>query len=167
MIQDGKAWVGVNTHLANRIVWEAFENQIIPSWLAFDSGQREVKISDNSRIDMVLWNSKDEKLKHFVEVKNVTMAENGVAYFPDSETTRGQKHLKELAAISRRGQSAEMFFLVQRSDCQRFSPAKEIDPEYSRLLAGAREAGVVIQAFPCELSKNGVRLLPHPLDIQL
>lgn len=145
------SWVGVNTHRANEIAWEAFINKQIPHWKIYNDGAREVKISAESRLDIKLSNSKGA---HFVEVKSVTLAEKNLALFPDAVTTRGQKHLNELMRLKNEGATAELLFIVQREDCTQFSPAQAIDFEYTRLLIEARNAGVKITIYPATLSSD-------------
>ena len=60
LVQDNGAWVGVNTHMANDLVWEAYQTGIITAWKKFDGGQREVKIHAKTRLDMALWKSSGE-----------------------------------------------------------------------------------------------------------
>jgi sugar fermentation stimulation protein A len=85
MIHNGICWIGVNTILANRIVQEAIETTKIPELAGYDSLRREVKYSNNSRIDILL-----EKVneKCYVEIKNVTLVEDDVYKFPDAVTAR-------------------------------------------------------------------------------
>lgn len=179
MVKAPKSWVGVNTGLPNKLVAELFNNQPLKHWQKYDSLQAEVKINDKSRIDLVLWNSKNHPdIKkwnhknlntplHLIEVKNVTLAKEGVAYFPDAVTTRGQKHLQELIELTEKGFSCEMVFVIQRSDCETFAAARDIDPDYSQLLKEAKKAGVKISALPCQMSKKEIRLLPEPLKLKL
>lgn len=165
------AWVGVNTSWPNLLAKEAFEARLFAHWSAFDEFKAEVKLSPETRIDFVLSCSKTQK-KHFVEVKNVTMASGpigelkGIAHFPDSVTERGQKHLRELIKIVEAGSTAEIFFAVQRNDCQFFSPADEIDPEYGRLLRLAQKAGVHITAARVDISPAGIALNGEKLELQ-
>jgi sugar fermentation stimulation protein A len=182
MIQTPTSWVGVNTSLSNGLVWEAFENRVLPAWEDYEAGQREVKINEKSRIDLVLWrrfegppegtklnpkNLKDFRL-HFVEVKNVTLAEGRTALFPDAVTERGQKHLEELMRLSQKGHSAEILFTVQRTDCEEFRPADMIDPRYGKLLRKAAREGVKISAFPCRLDHLEISLETRkPLKVVL
>lgn len=181
MIQTESGWVGVNTHLANDLVWEAWTLGLLPRWKNFDSGQREVKLHAKTRIDLALWKSSEalptgtkltppllEKNRlHFVEVKNVTLREEGMALFPDSVTERGQKHLKELMELVSRKHTAEILFLVQRENCQAFAPADHIDPVYGKLLRQAIKAGVQVSAYPCELKKEEARLVPRLLPLEI
>lgn len=155
------AWVGVNTSWPNHLVMEAFQNKIFEHWKNFDEAKAEVKLSPETRIDLVLIDSKSQK-KHFIEVKNVTMAsgdlnsKKGVAHFPDAVTERGQKHLRELMKLVEAGHTAEIFFAVQRGDCEQFSPADEIDPEYGRLLREAAAKGVAVTAALVDVSMQEI-----------
>lgn len=178
MIKVGRTWVGVNTHISNLLVGEIFEKRTLLHWKSFQMAKREVALSDSSRVDFVFWKDKSQwpagakkinplwfrdtqhGLFHFVEVKNVTLKKGPWAQFPDAVTSRGQKHLRELIELVKRGHSAEIFFTVQRGDCRYFSPAGEIDPEYGRLLRKAKEAGVTISAYACRLNPQGITINP-------
>lgn len=159
-VHVGTSWVGVNTHRANDLAWEAFEKGTIPHWKKFKSGQREVKINKATRLDFAF--TKENGSQHYVEVKSVTLSEvqNGkrLALFPDAVTTRGLKHIGELSTLLKQGHSVELLFVVQRSDCESFSPAKEIDPDYAKALKSAQNEGVKISAFQTELSNIGIHI---------
>lgn len=84
--------------------------------------------------------------------------------FPDAVTTRGTKHLHELMRLTDEGEKSCIFFLVQRMDADRFSPATHIDPTYSATLKSAAKSGVMVLAYQAEVSPDGiqvVRSLPH------
>ncbi len=190
-IKSPISWIGVNTHLTNQLVWEAWENNLIDHWSGYNFAKREVKINDGTRIDMVLWKNKnannpsddhlgelkkwDPKLMnkhkfHFVEVKNVTLVsddDKSLATFPDSVTTRGQKHLRELMNLVKQGHTAEIFYLMQREDCTAFSAADDIDPVYGKLLREAKDCGVKVSAYPCKFSKTNIKLNPNQLELKL
>lgn len=180
MVKTESSWVGVNTGLPNKLVMELWEKSLIKSWKDFDKAAMECKINDKSRADLVLWKSQEfsgkkpkvsdienQKGFHFIEVKNVTMAEGDRAMFPDAVTTRGQKHIQELMKLIDMGHSAELILTVQREDCISFSPAKDIDPEYARLLKEGMAHGLVVNAYPAKLSKEGIELIPNSLPIEL
>lgn len=169
-IQTPTSWVGVNTNLPNALAQEAWESEQIADWREFKFFQREYKISKESRIDIVMAPSeehfKQQKSLHFVEIKNVTYAKNKTALFPDAVTTRGQKHLKDLMALKADGFGAELLFVVQRQDCEKFAPADEIDPEYGALLRQARKAGVIIRALTCSIDpQKGISLSSQSLEL--
>ena len=91
VIEDGKSMVGVNTLLTNKIVLEALNQKKIKNLTKFNNIKPEVKFSDNTRFDFLVFNSNK---KCFLEVKNVTLVrENKMAEFPDAITSRRTKHL--------------------------------------------------------------------------
>jgi sugar fermentation stimulation protein A len=104
----------------------------------------------------------------FIEIKNVSYGHEGIAQFPDAVTVRGQKHLRELMKLRAKKFAAEIVFVVQRQDCQVFSPAEQIDPNYARLLRMAVKKGVKARAFVCEIDpKVGVRITGKELPIRM
>jgi sugar fermentation stimulation protein A len=94
----------------------------------------------------------------YVEIKNCTLVEDGVAMFPDAPTTRGRKHLHELTLLKGRSLRAVIFFLIQRMDARAFAPADRIDPEYGRQLRRAVECGVEIMVYDTHIDLKGIRL---------
>ena len=169
------SWVGVNTSLPNQLVREAFEAGVIPHWKAYDSFRAEVKINAETRLDAMLSQGDGQATgkRHYVEVKNVTLGEvdqktgKTCALFPDAVTERGQKHLRELMTLVSAGHSAEIFFTVQRGDCQEFRPADQIDPEYGRLLREARASGVTISAYVVDVGPTDIRISGKTLPVVL
>ncbi len=164
-------WVGVNTSLPNKLVLEAYQTGIIQDWVEFDVVKPEFKLSAETRLDFLFTNSKTG-LKKFVEVKNVTMAEGdisnkkGKALFPDSQTTRGQKHLQTLTDLVKQGHQAEIVFTVQRSDCDHFSIANDIDSEYARLFLLARAAGVKARVLLVDIDHLQIKTTGNEMEIK-
>lgn len=140
MINAGTSLVGVNTSLPNKIVEEGVEKGLIPALTGYDHIRREVKYGENSRIDLLL--ESDSKPSCYVEVKNTTLAEGATALFPDAVTSRGTKHLNELAEMVKQGHRAVMVYLCNRSDCTSFNVADEIDPTYGETLRAVLQQGV-------------------------
>ncbi len=156
-------WVGINTQYPNRLVREGIEQGIISELQGYPQILQEVCYGENSRIDLLL---QSENKRCYVEIKNVTLVENGVAYFPDAVTLRGQKHLRELMGMVEAGHRAVLFFLVQREDNHQMAPADHIDSEYGRLLRQAHEAGVEILAYQARVTPVAIAL-KHPLPVKL
>ena len=166
LIQLDKTLVPINTTNPNKIVLEAIEADLVPELASYGTIRREVKYGENSRVDLLLEGGRRRK-PCFVEVKNVHLSRRpGLAEFPDSVTARGAKHLGELIAQRENGARAVMFFLVQRTDCDRFSPADDLDPAYGQALREARRAGVETMCYDCDISMTDVTLR-HPLDLVL
>lgn len=153
---NGPTWVGVNTARPNRIVEAAITDGTIVEVQPFETMRREVKYGTNSRIDILL-TSGDKKT--YVEVKNTTLATDGVASFPDSVSTRGTKHMNELALVASQGHGAAVVFLVHRDDCHVFTPADEIDPDYGKALRAAAQAGVLLLPYMCKVGPDGVQVV--------
>ena len=149
---DNAEFIGINTHLANRLVVEAFEKQKIAQIDSVKTIQREVKYGEeNSKID-VLITHQDDSLT-YVEIKSVTFKESeGKGYFPDAVTTRGQKHLRELMVCVDQGHRAILLFMVQHTGINIVSVARQIDPKYAVLLEQALEHGVEILAYKACIS---------------
>jgi len=146
--QDGL--VGVNTHRTNHIALEGIQLGLIHPLQNLTDFETEKKYGQNSRIDIL---GKDPAGKTvYIEVKNVSFKEQDTALFPDSITERGTKHLHELMEMVKEGHRAVMLYIAQRSDVTSFSPAKDIDPVYTKTLQEAVAKGVEIYAYSCRVS---------------
>ena len=165
---DGrKIWVGINTMVPNVLVHEILKIHHLPELKGYSIVRKEVKLGDHSRIDFrcegpglpLCW----------VEVKNVTsllpdptikshLNEGNIAIFPDSVTTRGAKHLRELIERVALGEEAIMLYVIQRSDAELFSPAPCFDPNYTEELQRAQASGVEVLAIRARITKSGIFL---------
>jgi sugar fermentation stimulation protein A len=164
IIEMPTSWVGVNTLVPNRLVAKAAANGVIPELDRYVRVDSEVKINDHSRLDLKLGGP--DMPDCYIEIKNCTLVENGCAKFPDAPTTRGQKHLKDLAQLNAAGARTVIFFLVQRADAQYFSPADDIDPEYGRLLRQVTQKGVEILIYDVAITVDRI-CLRNPLPCKL
>ena len=149
---------------ANDIVVEALQDGIIKPLAGFDTLRTEVPYGNGSRIDILL--EYGETLC-YVEVKSVTLLEaDGLLQFPDSVTTRGQKHLQELMNVVAAGHRGVIFFAVLHTGGDRFSPADGIDPRYGGLLRQAVASGVEAYCYQAAIDTENIRLV-RPLPIEL
>ncbi len=156
IIEDQKSKIGINTHLTNKIVFDALNKGSIKDFKNLDSIKKEVKFGQNTRFDFLL--TKKNK-KTFVEVKNVTLSrKNRIAEFPDAITTRGLKHIKELLNAKKKGFEVYLLFVIQRNDCNKFELAKDIDPEYCELLIKAVKKNLKVLCYDCKFSTKGIEL---------
>jgi sugar fermentation stimulation protein A len=163
MIEMPMSLVGVNTLVPNQLVKASTTREKIRALQGYKMIRTEVRYGQNSRIDLLLENGEN---RCFVEVKNCTLVEDGVAYFPDAVTSRGLKHLVELQKELRKGSRCVMFYLVQRMDAKRFRPADHIDPAYGEELRRAVTNGVEILVYDVLLDLGGISLnrrLPYDL----
>lgn len=150
-------FAGIDAGAANRIVHEALLAGQIAALTGYGSVRPEVRYGDKSRIDFLL--SGPERTDTYVEVKSVTLRRSGtVAEFPDSVTARGTRHLADLAQMVREGHRAVMLFLVQRTDCDRFDVAGDIDGAYAAAFRKAAAAGVEMICHSATISTAGIAL---------
>ena len=156
VIEDHNSKVGINTHLTNKIVLDALKKKNIKIFKDLIEIQQEVKFNDNTRFDFLLI---EKTKKTFIEVKNVTLSrKKGLAEFPDAITSRGLKHIKELLNARRKGYETYLLYLIQRDDCNKFKLARDIDPEYSKLLKKAVKKKLKILCYDCKFSSKGIKL---------
>lgn len=160
---DGQ-WAGIDTAVPNRVVREALEARAVPALSAYGTVRPEVKYGAASRVDFLL--SEPGLPDVFVEVKNAHLRRNSdLCEFPDCVTARGAKHLEELSAMVAEGHRAVMLYLVQRTDCTRFSLARDLDPAYGAAFDRARTAGVEGICHGTTISREGVEF-GDPLPIE-
>jgi sugar fermentation stimulation protein A len=156
MVQAHGFWVGVNTLTPNRMLRLAVTHGRLPELGGPRSFRAEAAVG-NSRLD---GHAPAERglPQAWLEAKNVTLVEDERAAFPDAETERGRKHLRELTALAGQSAVVGLFFLIQRPDAKCFGPADYIDPAYAELMAEALQAGVKAWPFQAELSDKGIGL---------
>ncbi len=144
----------INTARPNAQAREAIEAGRISELAGYSHSRPEVKYGEEkSRIDLLLSGHETEP-DAWVEVKNVTLEENGQGFFPDAVTTRGQKHLRELMAQVALGDRAVLFFVVNHTGIETVRPADHIDPQYGQLLRQACDAGVEVIAYRANLANE-------------
>lgn len=146
----GENLICTNTSIANKIAIEAIENRVIKELQGYSSLKPEQKYGQNSRIDILLENKNQ---KCYVEVKSVSLRIDDYLAFPDAVTSRGTKHLNELAQMAKDGHRAVMLYVIQRTDDLPFKLACQIDKKYC-------------EAFN-EVTKNGVEVLVYKSHINL
>jgi sugar fermentation stimulation protein A len=149
--------LGINTQLSNALVAEAIGNGVAAELQHYTTIRREVRYGvENSRIDLLL--QQDSSPPCYVEVKNVTLVEGGAGYFPDAVTTRGSKHLRELAGMAAQGCRSVIFYCVQREDVSEVRPAQHIDASYAATLRQVVEQGVEALAYRAMVSPREIVL---------
>ncbi len=154
IIKSRKNLVGVNTHMANRIVEHGLKNNLINELKNNDIVKPEVFFNKETRFDFLL-EKKGQKM--FVEVKNVTLFRNkDTAEFPDAPTARGTKHLLTLIDAIKKSYKTYLIFLVQIQNIKYFKIAKDIDEEYYKNYLIAKKAGVNFLAYRCDISSKKI-----------
>ena len=103
---------------------------------------------------------------HYIEVKGVTLEQNGAVRFPDAPTERGVKHLKELQRAASEGFGAHAVFVIQMADVEFFAPNDETHPAFGAALRECAQNGVQVHAFCCRVTPDGMEL-DKPVDVRL
>ncbi len=156
IIEDKESKIGINTHLTNKIVFDALKKGLIKNFSNLKEIKQEVKFGENTRFDFLVTN---ENKKTFIEVKNVTLSrKKGVAEFPDAITSRGLKHINELLNANKKGFDIYLLYVIQRNDCMKFDLAKDIDPNYCELLKKAVKKNLKILCYDCKFLTKGIKL---------
>lgn len=147
--------VSVDSLLPNRLVLRALQSESLPELNGYAAIKPEAAFGQG-RFDFLLRGPAGEGC--FLEVKSVTLVEEGVALFPDAPSERGARHMEELAAARREGYRAVVLFVIQRSDANCFRPNRPRDPRFSQELSRAASAGVEVLARACRVSLREVAL---------
>ena len=145
-VKAGSIWVNIDSILTNRLFKEDYSH--LDRYKDFTLLKSEFKYKA-SRFDFLMKNRKETR-KTIIEVKSATLVKDRIAMFPDAPTTRGARHVEELIAALKDGYNSEIIFITKRDDAIKFTPHKELDPNFYKVLKRAKEAGVRIVAFVCE-----------------
>ena len=148
--------VGVNTHMANKIVDDGLNANLINELKNSDNIKAEVFYNKETRLDFLI---EKKNQKSFIEVKNVTLfRDKKTAEFPDAITSRGSKHLLTLIDAIKKGYKSYLIFLVQIQNMENFKIAKDIDEEYYKNYLNAKKAGVNFLAYRCKLNSKEITI---------
>ncbi|GBD33655.1 Sugar fermentation stimulation protein A [bacterium HR33] len=153
----GSGLVSVDTTMPNRLIARALELGALEELSGWKLIRREWRWRD-SRFDFLL-RDREGSRKLVLEVKSVTLVQNGVGLFPDAVTARGARHVSELALLARRRNwHGAIMFVVQRGDAERVTAAAEIDPDFAAALERAKRAGVRVLGRRCRVTRSRVEL---------
>ena len=156
ILKTSKNTVGVNTHLANKLVKEGLQNNTLLEFKKLDKINTEIFYNKETRFDFLV---EKNKKKIFIEVKNVTLIRDGkTSEFPDAITTRGSKHIKTLMDAHKKGYECYVLFLVQIKNCKYFKVANDIDNEYYKNYKLAKKSGVKFIAYNCKVGPKEIKI---------
>jgi sugar fermentation stimulation protein A len=153
----GDELVSLDSTLPNRLIRTALAGGSLEEFAEWRLERAEVTMG-RSRLDFLLSQGPKSLV---LEVKSVTLVEDGVALFPDAVTERGARHVTELEEIAKRpGWEAAVLFVLQRRDGQEIRAARAIDPKFANALTRARDAGVRVLGRRCRVYPDRVELGP-------
>ncbi|WP_035293354.1 DNA/RNA nuclease SfsA [Clostridium sp. KNHs214] len=160
----GNKLINIDSQIPNKVVEEALKEKRIKPLAMYTNVQRE-KFFQNSRFDFKL--TDNNGYEYYLEVKGVTLEDEGTTKFPDAPTERGKKHLLELIEAKKKGYGAGVLFLIQMEDVKRFMPNEEMDRAFSEAVRLAYFNGVDIYAYDCEVGEDFITLRKAiPVELQ-
>ncbi len=136
-------------------------NQVVGEWLRagnlFSAGAsvRPETVYGNSRFDFYV---EEGENRAFIEVKGVTLEEEGVVRFPDAPSERAVKHVEELIRAKKEGYDAYVFLVIQMKGVRYFTPNIDTQPEFAEALKKAKAAGVRILAYDCKVTEDSIQI---------
>ncbi|WP_294186779.1 DNA/RNA nuclease SfsA [uncultured Clostridium sp.] len=151
----GDIFINIDSQVPNKVVHEALQNKKIENLKKYSKINRE-KTFGKSRFDFKLSTESDEI--YYLEVKGVTLEEDGHCRFPDAPTERGTRHIMELIEAKKQGYGAGILFLIQLDNVCTFSPNDETDIEFAKALRLAKDNGVDIMAYSCIVGKKMIEI---------
>ncbi|WP_251389335.1 A/G-specific adenine glycosylase [Mediterraneibacter agrestimuris] len=158
-VEKGERLVNMDSQIPNKVVQEWIEEGHLFEEVCL---VRPEKTYGDSRFDLYVEAGKDcgkeENRKIFIEVKGVTLEENGVARFPDAPSDRAVKHLEELCKAVKEGYEAYVFFVIQMKGVRYFTPNIDTHPVFCETLKKARAAGVHVLAYDCIVTTDSIRM---------
>ena len=124
--------------------------------------RREVTVG-KSRFDFCI---EEEDRITYLEVKGVTLENNGTAYFPDAPTERGVKHIEELILLKKEGYGAAILFVIQMKGIREFRPNDSTHPAFGDALRRAYDAGVQVLAYDSLITPDSITV-DQPVEVKL
>lgn len=152
----GTKLINIDSQAPNKVVEEALILRKIEKLTKYTNISRE-KTFGKSRFDFKL--SDDNGNEYYLEIKGVTLEENGHCMFPDAPTERGTRHLLELIDVKKSGIGAGVLFLVQMDNVSSFSPNYKMDKAFGEALNLAKNNGVDIFVYKCEVFEDSITLI--------
>lgn len=178
-VYKGDTLINMDSQAPNRVAWEWMQTEEAAGVLAGEavcghaagemageparariSNLRREVFHGDSRFDLAFTLEIEGRgpQEAFMEVKGVTLEEDGVAMFPDAPTERGIKHLHGLARASETGYLACVLFVIQMKGVHRFTPNYATHAAFGEALKQAREAGVRVLAYDCRVTERAMTL---------
>ena len=151
-VYKGDRLINMESQVPNYVVFEALQAGSITELGLPEMMRREVTFG-NSRFDIYFESAHQ---KNFIEVKGVTLENEGIVMFPDAPTIRGTKHVYEMIKAVEAGYGGTILFLIQMKDVDYFKPNFKMDEKFAQALALARTKGVKLLAYDCIVHEDEI-----------
>ncbi len=160
-VEKGSRMINMDSQVPNKVVKEWVESGNLASDIRLIRPETSY---GNSRFDLYV---ETESSRIFIEVKGVTLEENGVVRFPDAPSGRAVKHLQELEKAVQDGYEAYVFFVIQMKGVRYFTPNQDTHPAFCEALKSAKAAGVKLLAYDCQVSDDRIEIAdPVPVVLE-
>lgn len=160
-VEKGERLINMDSQIPNSVVREWIEQgNLFPGVTLI----KPETTYGNSRFDLYV--ETEEGRRIFIEVKGVTLEEDGVCRFPDAPSERAVKHLEELIQAGKEGYETYVFFVIQMKGVRYFTPNTDTHPAFAETLKKAKAAGVQILAYDCEVTPESI-LVREPVEVVL
>ncbi|HWQ43733.1 MAG TPA: DNA/RNA nuclease SfsA, partial [Desulfosporosinus sp.] len=157
----GDVLINIDSQIPNLVVYHGIKEEKIKEIRDVTKLSKEI-VYGNSRFDLYF---ETEEQRGFIEVKGVTLENEGIAMFPDAPTQRGTKHIYEMIKAVKEGYAGFIFFLIQMRGVKYFTPYETRDPEFAKALKLASEKGVTILAYDSIVHEDGITI-GTPVEIR-
>lgn len=154
-IFKGDKLINIDSQVPNEVVYESIVSCILPEFTQLEEVKRE-KTYKNSRFD--IYYKKKSGKEGFVEIKGVTLEDEGMSMFPDAPTERGRKHVYEMIDAVKNGYEGTIFFLIQLEDAWGFIPNEKTDKKFAIALNDARKNGVNVIIYTSKITKETITI---------
>lgn len=159
-VRKGRQIINIDSQIPNEVVKEWIRKGNLFPGLTLLKGEQRF---GDSRFDIYV---EEAGKRIFLEVKGVTLEEQGVARFPDAPTQRGVKHLQELVKCAKQGYEACIFFVIQMKGVQVFEPNDRTQPAFGQALREAVQSGVKVFAYDCKVTEDSIEI-DRPVKVNL
>lgn len=156
IIYSGRTPVGIHTGRPMTLAYEAIMGGKVGELAGYATMRRDARYGRDNKIDLLLEGNGLRSC--YIEVVNVTLGQDGTAYYPDSVIPDGPAHMDELTDLVREGNRAMIFFVAQRADVERFKPADHIDGELAQAMRDAFARGVEHVCYSAKVARKGIEL---------
>ncbi|OUP82542.1 sugar fermentation stimulation protein SfsA [Lachnoclostridium sp. An169] len=159
-VEKGERMINMDSQIPNRVAEEWVRES---GYFGKPSLVKPETTYRNSRFDLYV---ESEGRRIFIEVKGVTLEEDGVCRFPDAPSERAVKHLEELIKAKKEGYETYVFFVIQMKGVRYFTPNTDTHPAFAEALKRAAAAGVRILAYDCDVTPDSI-CIKDPVDVVL
>ena len=159
-VYKGDRLINMDSQAPNKVFKEFLEKNIL--FKNIEIIKPECKYQ-NSRFDFYV-KTADKEI--FIEVKGVTLEENGVVLFPDAPTERGIKHLNELITAKNNGYDAYVVFVVQMENVKYFTPNSKTHKAFAQALSNAKNNGVNVLCYDCKVTETTLDI-NNPVEVKI